>query len=215
MARSIGSAYSAAPPRLCHLQLVVPGLAFAHQRHRPVPLPDDHVSSGVRILVQYFYASTQSIALVVLVIFWLLLRGAIAEFSDSFASLFFVVSPHVLNFVQTLVELFLGKLPLPLSHIGYMIVTVVMYTVYSWILHYAFSVPFPYPFFDELLDVKNTPGKSAIASIAFLAFFSTMYLFVWALGLLRNWILKSAIEADKKLYGADDEPQTQTSDTIA
>ncbi|KAJ1327116.1 hypothetical protein BSLG_010463 [Batrachochytrium salamandrivorans] len=133
---------------------------------------------GCRISSNSF-STSQMLPLIVTIIFWTLLRYFLA-YADTSIVLFLMVTPHVANLFIAQVELWLTKQKLPLSRIAYTLLAILAYTILSWILNYCFGVEFPYRFFQDLLDIRATPGTSIGWSIAFLCIFFIMSLCIWA-----------------------------------
>ncbi|KAH9265349.1 hypothetical protein BASA83_011161 [Batrachochytrium salamandrivorans] len=86
------------------------------------------------------------------------------------------------------VELWLTKQKLPLSRIAYTLLAILAYTILSWILNYCFGVEFPYRFFQDLLDIRATPGTYWVEYCISMHFF-IMSLCIWAEARLRDYLM--------------------------
>ncbi|KAH6566073.1 hypothetical protein BASA50_011041 [Batrachochytrium salamandrivorans] len=166
-----------------YIVVVAVSLTYRNSKSEKEELP-----TWVSYLIQFTFSTSQMLPLIVTIIFWTLLRYFLA-YADTSIVLFLMVTPHVANLFIAQVELWLTKQKLPLSRIAYTLLAILAYTILSWILNYCFGVEFPYRFFQDLLDIRATPGTSIGWSIAFLCIFFIMSLCIWAEARLRDYLM--------------------------
>ena len=75
---------------------------------------------------------------------------------------------HSLNLVFVFIELIINDIPFPnIYHSLFSLFVAITYTIFAWIMHAAFYVPFPYPFIDYN-DAQNGIVIPGIAIILFI-----------------------------------------------
>ncbi|KAJ8324205.1 hypothetical protein QVD99_008535 [Batrachochytrium dendrobatidis] len=147
---------------------------------------------GLALTIQFLFSTTQTLAMIVLTIFWALLQYILESTSDR-TLLFLIMTPHIANLVMMQIELWLTKIKLPLLSIGFTLLSIFLYTLWVWLAKYGFDIDFPYRFFANLMDIRKTPGMSIAWVIAFLAIFTIMSLIIWAESLIRDRLMRMLV----------------------
>ncbi|KAL2918565.1 hypothetical protein HK105_201966 [Polyrhizophydium stewartii] len=147
--------------------------------------PKTKLPRALAVIINYLFATTQSLSFVVVIIFWALLRNIITEAVDT-GDRFLKTSPHITNIIMTQVELWLTNQAYPLSNVLVTIATLVLYTIMTWLANYVLGVAFPYPFFKDLLDIRRTPASAVLWFLGFAFAFLVLSLIIWGEAKLRD-----------------------------
>ena len=79
---------------------------------------------------------------------------------------------------MTQLELWLSKLTFKFIDIWIYVLIVISYASLSWVLHYVYSIQWPY-FFFYYLDIEERPLVAVLAMLITLIGFTFIYLAIW------------------------------------
>ncbi|EGF78633.1 hypothetical protein BATDEDRAFT_90600 [Batrachochytrium dendrobatidis JAM81] len=135
----------------------------------------------------YLFANSVTLIIITVSVFWALLNHKVSE-QNSSVEKFSVINTHITALVVVLVDLILTRTIVYPRHVVAPIVCIVSYIVMVLLVNWSFELPFPYPFFSEVVHYGTVmPILAVILSTA--AFFMIPFF----LCRTRDWLFKDMV----------------------
>ncbi|KAL2918646.1 hypothetical protein HK105_202047 [Polyrhizophydium stewartii] len=150
--------------------------------------PTERLPHRLALPIRFLFATMHTTALIVSLVFWLALRSIAAQ-SAAGMDRFLTVVPHSANFVMTQAELWLSNQPYPATNAIPVIAVMALYCLWTWAEHYVAGIPWPYEFFDTMLDLRMRGGMAVLWLLAFVLAITGMFAVIWAEAQLRDRLL--------------------------